>query len=238
LKVLPTLNIQNGQIVPAHETGPVAERSPVVAVEALLEAGCCRFALVDVDAARGSGSNREVIGGLIRRIRQSGSKVCIQVGGGICSSDLAQHFLNQGATWLLVGAALHRYPVVVDQLLARFQDQLMASLDAQAGEVQIDGKQSPRGLQAADFAESLRDRGFKRILFTDIPASEDADPDFQTARSISERARIPVFMGGSIRSQAHVHQAEGVRGLQGVLLDATYLLGSPKLIMPSTHPCA
>lgn len=238
MKVLPTLNIQNGRIVAALENGPVTDQSPVEVVEALLDAGCCRFAMVDVDAARGSGSNREVIGGLIRRIRQSNSKVCIQVGGGICSSDHAQHYLNLGATWLLVGTALHRYPVVVDQLLARFQDHLMASLDAQAGEVQIDGRQNSRSLQATALAESIRDRGFKRILFTDIPATEDAEPDFQTAKSISDCARVPVFMGGSIRSQAHLAQAEAIRSLQGVLLDAIYLLGSPKMIMLSAPPCA
>jgi phosphoribosylformimino-5-aminoimidazole carboxamide ribotide isomerase len=194
--------------------------------------------MVDVDAARGSGSNRDLIGSLIRRVRQSSSRVCIQVGGGICSSDHAQHYLNLGATWLLVGTALHRYPVVVDQLLARFQDHLMASLDAQAGEVRIDGRRSPQGMQATALAESIRDRGFKRLLFTDIPSAEDAGPDFQTARGISEQARIPVFMGGSIRSQAHLSQAETVRGLHGVLLDAVYLLGSPKTIMLPANPCA
>jgi phosphoribosylformimino-5-aminoimidazole carboxamide ribonucleotide (ProFAR) isomerase len=238
LKVLPALNIQNGRIVPALERGPSADRPAVEVVEALLDKGCCRFALVDVDATRGSGSNREVIGGLIRRIRQSSSKVCIQVGGGICSSDHAQHYLNLGATWLLVGTALHRYPVVVDQLLARFQDHLMASLEAQAGEVQIDGQGTPRGMLATTLAENLRERGFKRILFTDIPVTEDTEPDFQTARSISERGRLPLFMGGTIRSQAHLSQAEAVRGLQGVLLDAIYLLDSPKMIMLPANPCA
>jgi phosphoribosylformimino-5-aminoimidazole carboxamide ribonucleotide (ProFAR) isomerase len=238
LKVLPTLNIQNGRIVPALENGPATERSPVDVIEALLDLGCCRFALVDVDAARGTGSNREILGKLIRRIQQSGTKVCIQVGGGICSSDHAQHYMNLGATWLLVGTVLHRYPTVVDQMLARFQDHLIASVDARGGEVQIDGRREARGVLATSMAEKIRERGFKRLLFADIPVGEEVEPDFQTAKSICERARIPVFMGGSIRSQEHLTQAEGVRGLQGVLLDVTYLLDSPKTIMLSANPCA
>jgi phosphoribosylformimino-5-aminoimidazole carboxamide ribotide isomerase len=235
LKVLPTLNIQNGRIVPALENGPSTEKSPVEVIEALLSNGCCRFALVDMDAARGTGSNREVLGGMIRRIRQSGSKVCIQVGGGICSSDHAQHYMNLGATWLLVGAVLHRYPVVVDQMLARFQDHLIASVEARAGEVQLDGR---RGVLATTMVESIRERGFKRLLFGDIPVGQESGPDFQTARDICERARIPVFMGGSIRSQAHLAQAEEVRGLQGVLLDVLYLLDSPKMLTLPANPCA
>jgi phosphoribosylformimino-5-aminoimidazole carboxamide ribonucleotide (ProFAR) isomerase len=207
-------------------------------VDALLAQGCCRFALVDVDAARSQGSNREVIGNLIRYIRKSGSKVCIQVGGGICSSDHAQHYLNLGVTWLLVGTVLHRYPLVVDQLLARFQDHLMASVDARCGEVHISGRRESKGLRAGELAESIRDRGFKRLLFADIPAEATSDPDFQTARDICERARIPVFMGGSIRSQAQLKQAEDVRGLQGVFVDALYLMDSHKSIQMPADPCA
>lgn len=207
-------------------------------VDALAAQGCCRFALVDVDAARNQGSNREVVGSLIRRIRQTGHKACIQVGGGICSSDHAQHFLNLGATWLLVGTVLHRYPVVVDQLLARFRDHLMASVDARRGEVRISGRREAKGVRAATMAENVRDLGFKRLLFADIPAEHEAHPDFQTAKDICDRARIPVFMGGSIRSQAHLREAEEVRGLQGVFVDALYLLESSRTVQLPADPCA
>lgn len=238
MKVLPTLNIQNGRVVPAFAESPLVDKPAMEVVDLLLNEGCCRFALVDVDAARSQGSNRELIGTLIRRIRQANSKVCIQVGGGICSSDHAQHFLNMGATWLLVGTVLHRYPMVVDQLLARFRDHLMASVDARGGEVQIAGRQESRRLRASAMAEGIRDRGFKRLLFADIPMAAEADPDFDTAKDICERTRMPVFMGGSIRSTSHLSRAEGVRGLQGVFLDALYLVDSPKMISLQTSSCA
>lgn len=238
MKVLPTLNIQSGRVVPAFASGHVADRLPLEVVDRLLDQGCCRFALVDVDAARSQGSNRELVGALIRHILKSGNKVCIQVGGGICSSDHAQHFLNLGATWLLVGTVLHRYPVVVDQLLARFQDHLMATVDARDGEVQIAGRRENGKLKASAMAESIRSLGFRRLLFADIPTNEASDPDFQTARDICERTRMPVFMGGSLRSQAHLSEAEEIRGLHGVFLDALYLIDSPKMILLPTSPCA
>lgn len=238
MKVLPTLNIQHGRVLSALENGSSTGLSPVDVVETLLDRGCCRFALVDVDAARGMGSNREVLGSLMRRIQRSGSKVCIQVGGGICSSDHAQYYLNMGATWLLVGTVLHRYPAVVEQMLARFQDHLMASVDARAGEVQIGGRRESRGVLAATVAENIRERGFKRLLFADIPLDQEADPDFQTARDICDRARMPVFMGGSIRSRVHLTQAQEVRGLQGVLVDVDYLLDPQQSLPLSASPCA
>lgn len=238
MKVLPTLNIQNGRVVPSFANGSASDRAPLEVLDRLLDQGCCRFALVDVDAARSQGSNRELIGTLIRHIRQSGSKVCIQVGGGICSSDQAQLFLNQGATWLLVGTVIHRYPVVVDQLLARFQDHLMATVDAREGDVQIAGRREAKKLKASAMAENIRELGFRRLLFADIPTHDTADPDFRTAQDICERTRMPVFMGGSLRSQAHLSRAEEIRGLQGVFLDALDLIDSPKMLLQPTSPCA
>jgi phosphoribosylformimino-5-aminoimidazole carboxamide ribotide isomerase len=238
VKVLPTLHIQNGRVVPSFSNGPQAGLAPMEVVDVLLEMGHCRFAMVDVDAARSQGSNRETIGNLIRRIRRAGPKVCIQVGGGICSSDHAQFFLNLGATWLLVGTVLHRYPMVVDQLLARFRDNLMASVDARAGEVQIDGRRKSKGLLAGELAANIRELGFKRLLFADIPPEPEAEPDFGTARSICEKARIPVFMGGSLRSQEHLARAEEIRGLQGVFLDAIDVVNLPRTVTSPASPCA
>jgi hypothetical protein len=45
-------------------------------------------------------------------------------------------------------------------------------------------------------------------------------------------------MGGSIRSQAQLKQAEDVRGLQGVFVDALYLMDSHKSIQMPADPCA
>ena len=49
--------------------------------------------------------------------------------------------------------------------------------------------------------QRIRDHGFKRILFTDIPACPGAEPDFGTARVLAQSARIPLFMGGSIQTR-------------------------------------
>jgi phosphoribosylformimino-5-aminoimidazole carboxamide ribotide isomerase len=238
LKVLPTLNIQNGRVMPLLEPAPSSERTTEELVEFLLDRGCCRFDLTDRDAAQNRGNNRALIAALMRKIRGSNSKVCIQVGGGIRSSDQAQFFLDHGATWLVVGAVLQGYPVVVDQLLARFRDQLVASVDARRGEVQSSGGLGPAGMSATSIAGRIRDLGFKRILFIDISLDPGGDPDFPTAQAICELARIPLFMGGSIRSPLHMTQAAAVRGLQGVLVDAHTVLGFPEMINSSAQSCS
>jgi len=222
LKLLPTLNLQNGWVVPMSGTG-VSPRRPCELVELLLDQGWHRLTLVDVDAAAGRGQNRDLIADIMHKFHGGNTKVCIQVGGGIRSSDQAQFFLDNGATWIVVGTLIQRSPLVVDQLLARFRDQLTAGVDARGGEIQSSGWHEPAPLKPEAAGQRIRDHGFKRILFTDIP-SPDGAPDFGTARILCQSSRIPLFMGGSILNGAHLKQALEIPGLQGVAMDALQLV--------------
>jgi phosphoribosylformimino-5-aminoimidazole carboxamide ribotide isomerase len=196
----------------------------------LCDQGCQRLALVDVDAAAGKGHNRDLIACLMRRFHRSSNKVCIQVGGGIRSSDQAQFFLDHGATWILVGTVIQRSPLVVDQLLARFRDHLTAGIDARSGEIQSSGWLEPAPLKPDSAGQRIRDHGFKRLLFTDIPVSVEVEPDFTTARIIAQSAHAPLFMGGSIRTREHLLRAAEVPGLTGVAMDALHFVEHPDLL--------
>ena len=229
MKILPTLNLQNGLAVPLFgaEQSP---RDPCALMEALVDLGCHRLALVDVDAAGGQGHNRDLIASLMRKFHKGTAKVCIQVGGGIRSSDQAQFFLDHGATWILVGTIIHRSPLVVDQLLARFRDHLTAGVDARRGEIQSSGWREPAPMKPDSAGARIREHGFKRILFTDIPASVQSDPDFETARILSQTAHLPLFMGGSIHSREHLKLATEVPGITGVAMDALLLIENKDLL--------
>ena len=222
MKILPTVNIQNSLAVPVVGTGE-EPCDPMAVVDFLLAQGCHRLALVDVDAAQGKGHNRDLIARVMHRFHKGAGKSCIQVGGGIRSSDQAQFFLDHGANWLLVGTILHRSPLLLDQLLARFRENLTAGLDAKAGELQSAGWLEAIRLQPESAGARIKEHGFKRILFMDIPSSPRLDPDFRTARAIANSSHIPLFMGGSLQCLEHLHQAMKVPGLQGVALDALAL---------------
>jgi phosphoribosylformimino-5-aminoimidazole carboxamide ribotide isomerase len=229
LKLLPTLNLQNGMAVPMFGGGQ-GPRKPCELLDFLLGLGCNRLVLVDVDAAEGLGQNRDLMAGIMHRCHQGHTKVCIQVGGGIRSSDQAQFFLDHGATWITVGTLIQRSPLVVEQLLARFRDHLTAGVDARGGEIQSSGWREAAPLKPDSAGQRIRDHGFKRILFTDIPPSAGAPPDFATARILAQSARIPLFMGGSIQSAEHLRAAMEIPGVQGVAMDALRLLDDADLL--------
>ncbi len=237
MKVLPTLNLQQGRVVPtlgAHSH----DIAPMDLVAKLLSHGVTRLALVDVDAARGTGHNRELIGRILKACHQQAPPVCVQVAGGIRSSDQAQYFVDQGANWLVVGTILHKSPLMVESLVARFQRHLTAAIDARGGEVHCSGWVDQAGMRAQSLATKIQAYGFKRLLFVDIPQEENASPDFATAKDISDASRLPLLMGGSIYSWEHLQAAIAVTGLQGVLVDSLLFMEDPRLLEHISTACA
>jgi len=204
----------------------------------MLDEGACRLALVDVDAAHGTGNNRELIARILQQCRTQERKVCIQVAGGVRSSDQAQFFIDQGATWLVVGTILHKSPMVVEQLLARFQPHLTAAVDARGGKVHRSGWVDAVSLSAAEMASRARDYGFKRLLFVDIPDEADAEPDFATARTLSAASGLPLIMGGSISTPEHLDRLHAQQGLKGALVDALLFRENPRLLAFLQAACA
>lgn len=229
MKVFPTLNLQQGHVVPTLGAHP-HNIAPMDLVARLLGHGVSRLALVDVDAAHNTGHNRELIGRILKACSTPTSPVCVQVAGGIRSSDQAQFFVDHGASWLVVGTILHKSPLMVESLVARFQRHLTAAIDARGGKVHCSGWVDQAGLQAQSLATKIRAYGFKRLLFVDIPSDASASPDFGTARQIGESAKLPVLMGGSILTREHLQQAAMVGGLHGVLVDALLFLEDVRLL--------
>ncbi|HTL97265.1 MAG TPA: HisA/HisF-related TIM barrel protein, partial [Holophagaceae bacterium] len=67
MKLYPTLNIQQGRVIPTAGGLPASDMDPLRMAEHLLDQGAQCLALVDVDAARGVGHNRELIGRILAR---------------------------------------------------------------------------------------------------------------------------------------------------------------------------
>jgi phosphoribosylformimino-5-aminoimidazole carboxamide ribotide isomerase len=238
LKIYPTLNLQHGRVVSTAGQQSVCTGDPLELVARLLEEGVTRLALVDVDAARSQGHNRDLIAQILQRCHARDRKVCVQVAGGIRSSDQAQFFLDQGARWLVAGTILHKSQVASDQLMARFQSSLVAAVDARSGRVHRSGWVDTTPLSAIDLALRAKDYGFKRLLFIDIPETSQEGPDFATALQLSEITNLPLLMGGSLVTPDHLEAAANTRVLQATLVDALLFESQPRLMAFLQAACA
>lgn len=238
MKIYPTLNLQHGAVVSTAGLEGVCPQSPLEVAERLIEEGATRLALVDVDAAMGRGNNRELIGQILQRCHARERKVCVQVAGGVRSSDQAQFFIDLGANWLVVGTILHKSPMVSEQLMARFQSYLTAAIDARGGQVHRSGWVDTTTLTALELAQRAKAYGFRRLLFVDIPEAAGTDPDFQTANDLATATGLPLVMGGSLTTSRHLEAVYAHQGLKGALVDALLFQQDPGLLAFLQATCA
>ena len=238
MKIYPTLNLQNGRVVSTARAAASCVESPQELADRLIDEGATRLALVDVDAALGKGNNRDIIGQVLNRCRTRDRKVCLQVAGGIRSSDQAQYFLDLGASWLVAGTILHKSPMVSEQLMARFQNNLVAAIDARGGKVHRSGWVDTTPMSALELAQRAKAYGFRRLLFVDLPEDPDAAPDFQTADELAGATGLPLIMGGSLTRPAHLDTLASHPGLKGGLVDAVLFRQDPRLLTFLQATCA
>jgi phosphoribosyl-ATP pyrophosphohydrolase len=95
-------------------------------------------AVVDLDAARGHGSNADLLREMVRRAP-------CRVGGGIRSLDAARAWLDAGAAKIVLGTAASA------ELCAHLpRERVIAAVDAEGGEVVVDGWRTRTGVSVLE----------------------------------------------------------------------------------------
>lgn len=142
--IVPSIDLQSGNAVQliggkeleldAGDPRPLAERFGRVG----------EVAVIDLDAALGTGSNAAVIRDLLPRCRA-------RVGGGIRSVEAALDWLHAGAEKVILGTAAR--PEILRELP---RDRVIAALDAVDGEVVVEGWTTRTGASILERMEALR----------------------------------------------------------------------------------
>lgn len=109
--------------------------------------------VIDLDAAMGSGDNRQLVKGLC-------AELPCQVGGGLRTIEAARQVLEWGAKKAIIGSSLFlgadvniRFAMdLADQLKA---DQLIFAVDSRGGYVSVKGWKESTGLRPADAMRTL-----------------------------------------------------------------------------------
>ncbi|HYV96903.1 MAG TPA: phosphoribosyl-ATP diphosphatase [Gemmatimonadaceae bacterium] len=142
--IVPSVDVSGGttvQLVGGREQ-VLDAGDPRAWVDAFSIAG--EIAVVDIDAARGVGSNRALIAELC-------SRASCRVGGGIRDIETARWWLDAGAAKIVIGTAAH--PGLLAQLPP---DRVVVALDADRGEVVVEGWQRGTGATIEDRLRELR----------------------------------------------------------------------------------
>lgn len=195
--IIPSIDLQNGSAVQliGGETLEIdaGDPRPIAAKFALVG----EIAVIDLDAAMGTGSNRETILDLVRTHR-------CRVGGGIRDVDTAIGWLDAGASKIILGTAAK--PEILRELP---KDRVIAALDARDGEVVVEGWKMRTGARLEDKIDELKHLvGGFLITFVEREGRMGGLPE-DRVRELVERAKpARVTVAGGVKSPDDVALAD------------------------------
>src|SRR2546429_6702786 len=188
--IVPSIDILGGRAVQLRRGKDLVldGGDPVQRLEEFSIAG--EVAVVDLDAALGRGSNAELIRDLVRRAP-------CRVGGGIRDLDSARRWLDAGATHVMIGTA-----ATPEFCGALPRERVIAAVDAERGEVVVDGWRARTGVSVLDRVPVLAPvvGGF---LFTQVE-KEGAMGGFDAA---AVAAGVPAASGARVTAAGGIPTA-------------------------------
>ncbi len=138
---------------------------PLTQVKNLTATGLKHLHLVDLDGAR---SQQPINQAVISTIRQH-TPAFIELGGGIRTLAIMDHYLNAGIDRLILGSVAVTNPELVTQAVQKFgADKIAVGIDARAGKVATDGWLTTSTQSPTHLMQAMVRRGVTTFIVTDI----------------------------------------------------------------------
>lgn len=228
---IPAIDLIDGHCVRLTEgvfdTAKIYGDDPAATARDFAAAGAERLHVVDLDAARGTGNNRDAI----REIRKAFPGI-LDVGGGVRSLADALALRDTGVDFLVVGTALVRRPDEVAFWAESLGPIFVAGIDARDGEVKVSGWEAGSSIRATDLALKARDLGLVEIIYTDISRDGTlSGPNVPETSAVADISGLPVIISGGVGSMADLESLAGdpPAGVSGVIFGKALYEGKVNL---------
>jgi phosphoribosylformimino-5-aminoimidazole carboxamide ribotide isomerase len=217
--LIPSIDLRGGRVVQL-----VQGRRQALAFDDVEEwvdkfAGSARVQVIDLDAAMGTGDNREIVA------RICGELPC-RVGGGLRTPEAAAAALDAGAREVIVGSALFSAEGVNDTFAeavaaACGARRVIAAVDALGGRVAVKGWTETLAISPADAARRL-EPWCGGVLYTHIDTEGlMGGIDMAAVRAVRNATSRRVAAAGGIATWEEIDALEAI-GVDAVIGMAVY----------------
>ncbi|MFD4267645.1 bifunctional 1-(5-phosphoribosyl)-5-((5-phosphoribosylamino)methylideneamino)imidazole-4-carboxamide isomerase/phosphoribosylanthranilate isomerase PriA [Rhodococcus sp. NPDC058481] len=217
LVLLPAVDVANGEavrLVQGEAGSETSYGSPRDAALAWQNDGADWVHLVDLDAAFGRGSNREMLAGVVGEL-----DVKVELSGGIRDDESLRAALATGCARVNLGTAAIENPEWCARAIGEYGDRIAVGLDVR----NVDGRYQLRGrgwvTEGGDLFETLErlDRdGCSRYVVTDVGKDGTlTGPNLDLLSQVCAATKAPVVASGGVSSIDDLVAIAGLVG-QGV----------------------
>jgi phosphoribosyl isomerase A len=226
LQLLPAVDVADGQAVRLVQGEAGSETSygdPLAAALAWAEAGAEWIHLVDLDAAFGRGSNRELLADVVKRL-----DVAVELSGGIRDDASLVAALETGCRRVNLGTAALENPEWTATAIARYGDRIAVGLDVRGTTLAARGW-TQEGGDLWETLERLDRDGCARYVVTDVTKDGTLrGPNLDLLREVCRRTSAPFVASGGISSLADLAALRELvpLGLEGAIVGKALYAGA------------
>jgi 1-(5-phosphoribosyl)-5-[(5-phosphoribosylamino)methylideneamino] imidazole-4-carboxamide isomerase/N-(5'phosphoribosyl)anthranilate isomerase len=224
--LLPAVDVADGKAVRLVQGEAGSETdygAPLDAALAWQDGGAEWVHLVDLDAAFGRGSNRELIADVVARL-----DVAVELSGGIRDDDSLEAALATGCQRVNIGTAALEDPDWVRAAIARHGDRIAVGLDVRGTTLSARGWTKDGG-ELYDVLARLDADGCARYVVTDVHRDGTlTGPNLDLLRDVCAATDRPVIASGGVsslddlRALATLHEL----GVEGAIVGKALYAGA------------
>jgi phosphoribosylanthranilate isomerase len=211
LVLLPAVDVADGQAVRLVQGEAGTETSygdPLAAALAWQDAGAEWVHLVDLDAAFGRGSNRELLASVVAAL-----DVQVELSGGIRDDASLEAALATGCRRVNIGTAALEDPSWCAKIIAEYGDRIAVGLDVRGTTLAARGW-TREGGDLWEVLDRLEGDGCPRYVLTDVTKDGTLrGPNLDLLRQVCARTDKPVIASGGVSS------LDDLRALAGLVPD-------------------
>lgn len=217
--LIPSIDFLGGRVVQLQQGERLVYESQDVEAWIAAFASCPVVQVIDLDAARGTGSNAALVHAVCAR------RTC-QVGGGVRSPDDARRLKDAGAARVIVGSALFGSSGVDAGAARQFADavspeSLIAAVDARGGRVVVRGWRVTVPIAPAAAARALEPFA-GAFLYTHVDGEGlMRGVSLDAVREVRDATSRRVIAAGGVRDMTDVDALDAI-GVDAVVGMAIY----------------
>jgi 1-(5-phosphoribosyl)-5-[(5-phosphoribosylamino)methylideneamino] imidazole-4-carboxamide isomerase/N-(5'phosphoribosyl)anthranilate isomerase len=226
LVLLPAVDVADGQAVRLVQGEAGSETTygdPLDAARTWQEGGAEWVHLVDLDAAFGRGSNRDLLARVVGAL-----DIAVELSGGIRDDDSLDAALATGAARVNLGTAALEDPDWVRSAIARVGDKIAVGLDVRGTTLAARGW-TQEGGELFEVLERLDRDGCARYVVTDVRRDGTlTGPNLDLLRQVCSATDRPVVASGGVSSLEDLRALAGLTdvGVEGAIVGKALYAGA------------
>ncbi len=228
--LIPAIDLKDGQCVRLKQGDmdqtTVFGEDPAAVARGWVNKGARRVHLVDLNGAfAGKPKNEAAIRKILKDV---GSEVDVQLGGGIRDLDTIERYLDAGLRYVIIGTAAVKNPGFLQDACTAFGGHIIVGLDAKDGKVATDGWSKLTGHEVVDLGKKFEDYGVESIIYTDIGRDGMLSGiNIEATVKLAQALSIPVIASGGLSNLEDIRQLCAVEdeGVEGVICGRSIYTG-------------